>query len=172
LYAFYDTREGDTLNIFAPLILLSLSIMWAIQPLTPEVYLTRKTGKYLETLWGGTPPYHVVGFIPIANLASVIVKYDTPSFWLFTYNVAATTDSMPMMNFFAGHETGHTICQAYHNYIAREHCADLMASYLAGYDAVLDGLWELGWKYPYTSKEMRIRYQMLDKARKEGLEID
>ena len=147
------------------LTLLSLSTMWAIEPLTPAAYLTRKTAEYFDTL-GMTAP-HVVGFVPITGLAKIRWMENHPSFYLVTYNLEAAGKSWEMMDFFAGHEVGHILCHGYFLYIEKEHCADTVAVYLAGYEAVLSGLIELRDTYsPLGETTFTTRVVML-KARKD-----
>ena len=150
-------------NLITFLTLLSLSTMWAIEPLTPTAYLTRKTAEYFDTL-GMTAP-HVVGFVPIADLAKIRWIENHPPFYLVTYNLEAIGNSKGMMDFFAGHEVGHILCYGYFLYIEREHCADTVAVYLAGYDVALTGLTELRDAYP--AEDTFITRVIMLKARKD-----
>ena len=146
---------------FAILILLSLTLMWAIEPPTPEVYLTQKTAEYLETL--GISAHHSVVFIPIMRSAMTIPLYDIqPPFWLFIYNLEIVGGSWDTMDFFAAHETGHTICMEFYNYWRKEHCADLAAAHLIGQDVAVKELKKLGEKIPSVLQELELRWKLLE----------
>lgn len=141
-------------------ILSGSSLVGAADPIDPKVYLTKRTADYLHRL--GTYTYHVVGFIPLAELALALPVYElSPQFYVFIYNLDAIGTSTDMMDFFVGHEVGHTVCHKISDYLKREHCADLAAVRLTSYDVVWRGLGSLIQKYPDISMALKTRKAML-----------